>query len=124
PWLLVVDRPRAEHRELLVGLGHRADVVERLLVLLAGEHLPHGLLRPAHTAIPSSRIRARASSRIRSLVQTGSQTTSIRTSSTSGSASSASRMSSWMKSMAGQPIVVYVSSTCAVRTDGSYANET
>ena len=61
-------------REVLVGLGDGADVVKRVDVGLAREDLPDRLAGAAHTTIPRRRIVSRASSRIRSLVQTGSQT--------------------------------------------------
>src|SRR4029079_4824656 len=102
PRLLVVDRAGADEREILVVLGDGADVMQRLLVGLAGEDLPDRA--PAHQAtIPRPRMVSRASSRIILRVHTGSQTTSMRRSCTSGSCRSRSRMSSWMKSIAGQP---------------------
>ena len=108
--VLVVDGAGRDERQVLVGLGDRPDVVQRILVGLAGEDLPDGLVPAgridAHATIPSRRISSRASARMRLFVHTGSQTTSISTASTSGSARHASRMSSWMNSIAGQPIAV------------------
>src|SRR4051812_27358312 len=132
PRLLVVDRARGDEREVLVVLGDGADVVQRLLVGLARKDFPDdGIpprvihtrvlmgtlgIRPHETTIPSPRIVSRASSRMRPRVHTGSQTTSMRTSSTSGSASRRSRMSSWMNSIAGQPMAVKVSSRSTARS--------
>src|SRR6185503_7083168 len=113
PRLLVVDRARSDLSQVLVVLADGPDMVQRLLVALAGEDLPdlgRSLSGPvAHATIPRLRMRARASSRIRLRVQTGSHTTSMRTMSTSGSRSSRSRMSSSMNSIAGQPMAVNVS---------------
>src|ERR1700722_15448256 len=77
PRLLVVDRARGHNCQVLVTFGHRADVVQRLFVGLAGEHFPDGLIGAAHTTIPSRRMVSRASARMRSFVQIGSHTTSM-----------------------------------------------
>src|SRR4051794_2372349 len=103
--MLVVDGAGGHEREVLVGLADAPDVVQRLVVGRAREHLPDARLA-GHATIPRRRIVARASARMRSFVHIGSHTTSTSTRSTSGSARTAARMSSSMKSIAGQPIAV------------------
>src|SRR5207302_9609294 len=102
--------------------AHSADVVERLVMAPSSEDDPAlaerrlqlftdaGCARwrggGAHTESPGSRMDSRADWLRRRWVHTGSHTTSISTRWTPGSRSKRARMSSWIMSMAGQPIAV------------------
>src|SRR5579864_1812725 len=103
PGVLVVDALGKEHGHLGIIRGDSAHLVEGLVIFAARKDEP-GAMR--HTARPRSFIVLRADRERRRLVHMGSHTTSMSTRSTPGSRSSRARMSSWIISMAGQPIAV------------------
>src|SRR5205085_2483858 len=120
--MLVVDALGKDHRHIRIIRRHGPDLVQRLVVAPSSKDEPgpaEGGLAffpnaglswggGGHTAMPSWRMMSFAAVLRRRWFQTGSQTTAIVTESMSGSRNRRERMSSWIMSMAGQPIAVYV----------------
>src|SRR6266513_5289266 len=117
PAFLVVGRPRVCHSQVVVGRDDAAHEMQGVDARLAREDLvlqgvsADSLVIRGHTARPQASRASRPACVMRAVVHGGSHTTFTRTSLTPGSRSSLSRTSSRMKSEAGHPIAVNVTST-------------